>query len=400
MRACAEGWLNFYVKHMRLSEAPERFHFWVGVGTIAGALRRKVWTDHKFYQFTPNFYIILVAPPGIATKSTAIRYGISFLRKLKGIHLGPQSLTWQALIDSLKNATEVVKVPGTEQVLVYAALTLGINELGTFIRPENREYLDHLTNIWDAQKELFGRKTLSGGETTIENPWLNIIAGTTPGWLKDNFPKVLVEGGLASRIIFVFEERKQNLVAYPELLNLGDRFRMEEEALLYDLQQISNLAGQFKFTDDAYRWGTNWYDRLHDHKPNGLVPNERYQGYIARRQALLHKLAIVLAASRGNELVLEVEDLIEADVHITALDAKIANVFDSIGVSAEADTSNEILQVIKRNGVASYRALYQAYSKKIDGSTYKRIIANAIEAGLLTREARNGDFMLRFTGRE
>ena len=72
-RACAEGWLKTYVAHMRFNEAPSSFHFWVGVGTIAGALRRKVWTDHLTYQYTPNFYIILVAPPGVATKSTAIQ---------------------------------------------------------------------------------------------------------------------------------------------------------------------------------------------------------------------------------------------------------------------------------------------------------------------------------------
>ena len=394
-RACTEGWLKTYVQHMRFSEAPAAFHFWVGVATIAGALRRKVWTDHLTYQYTPNFYIVLVAPPGVATKSTAIRSGISLLRKVKGVHLGPQSLTWQALFDSLKTSIEVVKVPGSNQILQYSALTVGISELGTFFRPENREFLDHLTNIWDAQKEVIGRKTLKDGEISIENPWLNLLAGTTPGWLKDNFPKVMIEGGLASRLIFVFQDKKQRLIAYPERLDPGQQYRLEEEALAYDLQQIGNLVGQYKFTDAAYAWGEKWYESLHEPKPtNGLGSAARLQGYMSRKQAMVHKLAMILAASRRDDLVLEAEDLLEAEANITALESNLHHVFDSIGMTPEAGITNEILETIRRNGRVSYKDLFQAFSKTIDGQTYKRVIAHALESGLLTRQAVPGDFLL------
>lgn len=400
-RACVSGWLKTYVAHMRYNEAPSSFHFWVGVGTIAGALRRKVWTDHLAYQYTPNFYIILVAPPGVATKSTAIRSGISLLRKIKGVHLGPQSLTWQALFEAIKSAAEVVKVPDTNQVLTYCALTLGVSELGTFFRPENREFMDHLTNIWDAQKEVIARQTLKDGEISIENPWLNLIAGTTPGWLKDNFPKVMVEGGLASRLVFVFQDRKQRLIAYPERLAIDrTQYRMEEEALLYDLQQISNLVGQYRFTEEAYQWGEAWYSTLHERKYNGLSSSERFQGYLSRKQALVHKLAMVLAAGKHDRLEIGVDELIEAEAHITSLESNLSQVFDSIGMTQGAQISNEILNTIRKNGKTSYKLLYQAYAKSIDGDTYKKVITNALEAGLLSREAVQGDFLLTYVGKE
>lgn len=391
--------MKTYVAHNRYTEAPSSFHFWVGVGTVAGALRRKVWTDHLTYQYTPNFYIVLVAPPGIATKSTAIRSGISLLRKIKGVHLGPQSLTWQALFEAIKTAAEVVKVPDTNQVLTYCALTLGISELGTFFRPENREFMDHLTNIWDAQREVIARQTLKDGEISIENPWLNLIAGTTPGWLKDNFPKVMVEGGLASRLVFVFQDKKQRLIAYPERLAVDrTQYRLEEEALLYDLQQIGNLAGQYHFTERAYQWGEAWYATLHERKYNGLSSSERFQGYLSRKQALVHKLAMVLAASSSNTLEIDQEHMVEAEAHITSLESNLSQVFDSIGVTPEAQVSNEILTVIKRNGKTSYKQLYQAFAKSIDGVTYKRVIQHGLESGILEREAVNGDFILRYVG--
>ena len=49
---------------------------WVGVSTIAGALRRKVWIDQAYFKWYPNFYIILVAPPGIVAKSTTASLGM------------------------------------------------------------------------------------------------------------------------------------------------------------------------------------------------------------------------------------------------------------------------------------------------------------------------------------
>ena len=51
-------------------ESPDRMHFWTGVSTIAGALRRKVWIDQRYFQWTPNFYIVLAAPAGIIAKSS------------------------------------------------------------------------------------------------------------------------------------------------------------------------------------------------------------------------------------------------------------------------------------------------------------------------------------------
>lgn len=91
-RACVEGWLKTYVHHQRHSEAPTAFHFWSGVSTIAGALRRKVWTDHRYYQYTPNFYILLVAPPGLRLKvlrydkvSTCLEKSVALASVLKAL---------------------------------------------------------------------------------------------------------------------------------------------------------------------------------------------------------------------------------------------------------------------------------------------------------------------------
>lgn len=357
-----------------------------------------MWTDHNAYQYTPNFYIILVAPPGVAAKSTSIRQGLSLLKKVKDVRFGPTSLTWQALLDALKAATTVVKIPGESDPVVMSCITVGASELGTFMRPENREYIDQLISLYDGQKETIVRKTRAD-ETIITNPWLNLIACTTPSWLKDTFPEVMVGGGLASRILFVYADKKQRLVAYPERQVKGEEFQDEERALIHDLQQIAKLAGQYKLTEEAYTWGEEWYTRLHTGGRPSHLSSDRFAGYIARKQAHVHKLAIVLAASRRDDTVLLPEDLAEAEAHITALEHSMSSVFDSIGVSAGAKVTNDIVTAIRNANGASYKNLWKVFSKTIGGREYKEAVSYALEAGIIERRPiPGGDYELTYKG--
>ena len=63
-------WLTAFMDYASYGEAPRHMYFWTGVSAIAGALRRKVWIDQAYFKWYPNFYIVLVAPPGIVSKST------------------------------------------------------------------------------------------------------------------------------------------------------------------------------------------------------------------------------------------------------------------------------------------------------------------------------------------
>ena len=110
------NWLDAYTQYTSDLEAPLRVHFWVGVSTIAGALRRRVWIEQPKFDWTPNFYIVLVGPPGVIGKSTCMSAGIGLLEQIKGIHFGPDSLTWQALGKDLESANEVLTLGSGDTV--------------------------------------------------------------------------------------------------------------------------------------------------------------------------------------------------------------------------------------------------------------------------------------------
>lgn len=373
-----KNWIEAYVQHTRYSESPDNFHFWTGVATVAGALRRRVWIDQRIFQWTPNFYIILVGPPGVAAKSTSVRQGLSILEKVPGIYFGPQSMTWQALATAMENATESVEVDGEGHI--QSCLTISISELGTFLRADDDELLSTLIAMWDGQKEAWRRSTKTQGDTVVQNPWINLIGCTTPAWIRANIPNSMVGGGLTSRIIFVYGEKKRQFVAYPGQQVTSSDYAEEERLLAEDLCEIAQLAGEYQLDASAIEWGSKWYEHLNTHRPEHLQ-SERFDGYVARKQTHLHKVAIVFAASQRDSLVVTREDLILADKVLRVTENDMIKVFHSIGVSPGAAISQEILTRIRNAKKISYSLLWRECSATIPLKDFVDAIKGLLEAG-------------------
>ena len=336
------NWLTAYASYTADSESPREFHLWTGIWTIAGALRRRVWLDMRKFQWTPNFYIVLVGPPGIVNKSTTSRAGMRLLEQVDGIKFGPPSITWQKLADSLSQSAEFMKFTkpdGTDTHLAMSCLTIQVSELGTFLKIEDTALIDVPSrSSWDGQLSTWGHSTKTSGEVIIKNPWLNIIGCTTPAWLKAHFPESLIGGGLTSRILFVHGDTKVKLIPYPdeEIKNI-DYFTLER-GLVDDLKKISAaFLGEYTLTGEARSWGHDWYTKhwAADLRSPALA-SDRYGGYIARKQTHMHKIAIVLAASQGDTLVVEKSHLELAEALLTSTEPHMLKVFEFDRVRARS----------------------------------------------------------------
>lgn len=385
-RLCGD-WLREYMDYTRHSEAPDVFHFWTGVSVIAGALRRRVWIDQRYFQWVPNFYIFFVAPAGIASKSTTTKIGMDILKEVDGVKFGPDVITWQKLAESLAAAKELVPLDPTQGIMgdsmPMSCLTISAGELGTFLNPQDREMVDVLVSLWDAQPGVFMKSTKTQGEDIIENPWLNIIGCTTPAWLEGNFPEYMIGGGFTSRSIFVYAENKRQYVPYPADVITDADFGAQRERLVHDLQEIATMIGEFTLSKEAHEWGVEWYKQHWSARPSHMA-SERYGGYIARKQTHIHKLAMILSASKSNELVINKSDLEVASQFISGLEADMKKVFSAVGA---VDESRHITEL---------RAIVRAY-KNIKKSSLWRLMMNQIrnprEFDELIKGARNAGYI-------
>lgn len=382
-----QNWLKAYMSFTSDSEAPDDFHFWSGVWTVAGALRRRVWVDMRKFQWTPNFYIILVGPPGMVTKSTVLRAGRALLEQVPKVNFGPTSCTWQALADSLATAVEHIRLPdnpdGTPRYLPMSCLNISTSELGTFLKTDDGSLVDVLTDLWDGQLTAWGHKTKTSGNIDIKNPWLNILGCTTPSWIRLNFPNHMIGGGLTSRIVFVYGDKKRRLVPYPDEMIPSSDYKTLEQKLLDDLTQISTMQGEYKLSPLARAWGKDWYVKHWGADRPIHMASDRYEGYLARKQTHIHKLAIVIAAAQSDDLVIEREHLQESEMLLNSSEPHMMKVFESVGVVDEAKHIHEITAFVKAHKMLTTDELWALVMNLMEQRDFNEAVQSAVRGGVL-----------------
>jgi hypothetical protein len=266
-----------------------------------------------------------------------------------------------------------------------SALTVEASELGTFLDPRNREMVDVLCRLWDGKEEPWSRRIRSEGATQIEHPWLNFLGCTTPGWIEENFPEYAIKGGFTSRTIFVFANKKRQLVAYPKtrMDASGAEFKKLRSWLISDLKAIAKIQGEYRLTPDAFEWGTKWYEEnwteVKDH-----LDSEIHGGYIARKQTHIHKTAIVLAAARHSEPCIDTVDLQAAEKLVTSLEASLPHVFQQIIDNKDARHTALIIRIVQANPSGITRqSLWRRVITQMSQDEFKGAVMGAIAADFI-----------------
>ena len=346
-----------------------------------------VWIDQRYFCWYPNLYVVLVAPPGIVSKSTTAEVGMDLLRQVPNIHFGPSVVTWQSLVKSFAEAGEGFLVKGANHVM--SPLTISSSEFGNLLNPKDKDMVDMLVNLWDGKS--FVKATKMSGTDEVINPWINIIAATTPDWIAGSFPEYMVGGGFTSRCLFCYADEKAHYVPYPALIT-PPNIEGQKADLIHDLEHIAvNICGEYQLTPEAIEWGSSWYRRHYESESKALDPS-RFGGYVSRKQTQAHKVAMVLAASRRDGLSIEREDLETAVSMLTDLEPDMHRVFDKIGMTQEAIHSDRLSQLIAKRQRMSYADVYGWMKQYFHGkSAIEDVIAAGVAAGHYHVEG-NGPF--------
>jgi hypothetical protein len=308
---------------------------------------------------------------------------MNLLRDVPDVKFGPDAVTWQALTASLADAGREPIDKSTGECLPQSPITIVSSEFGTFLNPADREMVDVMVSLWDGQIGTWEKVTKTQGSDLIVNPWINMIACTTPAWIAQNFPDYMIGGGFTSRTIFVWGERKRTLVAYPGS-QIPENFVQLATDLTHDLEHISTLVGEFKMEPEAIEFGTEWYAQHYEESLAHAHDESKTSGYRARKQTHVHKLAMVLSAARQDELVITRGDLERSIAYVTMLEADMDKVFGMIGRSPAAKATEEVVGMVRKHRVIDrhilYRELYKILSKKeIDDGLEAAMEAKLVE---------------------
>lgn len=376
-----EDWLAAFSQYASHGEASPRLMRWVGISTVAAALGRKVWFDQDEYQWSPNFYILIVGEQGAVRKSTSIDIGMRLLRQVEGVNIGPSSATWQAFVERVAESFNDVRMPNGA-IVRMSCMTLALSEFGTFFKPEDQDMIDVLTHLWDGSADPFEKVTKTNGSDLIENPWINIIAATTPKWLSRKLSDDLIGGGLISRFIFLHGETSDKAILYPRR-NMPAARAQQRAALVDGLRHIADMAGEVNLTEEAYLWGQAWYEK-HKERIMSLCGTME-AGFLARKPTHLHKLAMVIAAARRSLPTIGVGHLQAALGWLDDLENDTCKVFGVVGQTKITQAARQIVEALHAAGKpVEKRVLYRThFYRTMEWSQFEDAVKSAVNAELI-----------------
>jgi hypothetical protein len=234
-------------------------------------------------------------------------------------------------------------------------MTAYSSEFASLLTSSGMDMVVFLTDIFDSPSE-WAHKTKSGGTNKIKFPFLNLEGATTPDWISKAMPLDTVGIGLTSRIVFVHQDTPRIKPPFPKL---SDAQKALEPLLVQDLITIANLTGEYTLDKDALKLYEEWYvDRVQQPNPTG---DPRLSGYFERKPMHLLKLAIVVAASYRDELIITESDLKQALGLFDHIEVRMTKVFASVGRNPLNADKEEILEALKDTGGMTMGQLLDRY---------------------------------------
>lgn len=292
-------WIDMFMNHTEHLSSPKLFRLWGAIAAVSGALERKVWVRTLGSNLYPNTFVVLVAPPGVG--KTEITWRVRDLwAALEEHYIASTSVTKASLVDELAAANRrIITNDMKNPVEHFNSLLLCINELGVLIPSYENEFMNTMTDLWDC-KHYSERRRTSKIEIDIKKPQLSFLAACTPSYLMHVLPEGAWDQGFLSRTMLIYSGDRQL-----RSLFATDKTNDEEfEELKNQLQSISKLFGEIKFTEEA----AAAIDRFHltDGEPKPDHP--KLLSYNIRRTVHLLKLCIISSVSRSDEKRVRIED--------------------------------------------------------------------------------------------
>lgn len=361
-----DDWLAGFLKFTENTEPPRMFRLWTGISVVAACLQRKCVLHWGSLDFYPNMYVVLVAPSGKARKGTAMIPGLKMLREM-GVKLASNSVTRQALIRDLKLSNETEVDPTTGAMDIHASLTVFSKELTVFLGYQNYELMTDLTDWYDCDDDWIYR-TKHEGVDDIRGVWVNLIGATTPDLIQSAMPLNAIGGGLTSRMVFIYEQRKGKIVHTP--FYTEEEIKLQE-LLLIDLERIRMLKGVYTTTPRFIESWIDWYNGADERPP---FEDPRFSGYFERRPTHVMKLSMIVNASRGDSMVLDKEDIDRAVEILRQTEVKMRYTFSGVGKSSLANTLSQVMAEVSTKKEIRYDELLSRFYNDVDKFGMDKIV--------------------------
>lgn len=393
-----EGFLTDFVLATRGIETPTHLCFWSAVWVLSSALKRDAYFKWFPDPLFANFFIILVAPPRLCAKSTAVRlFGEkildSFTKHFKGnpqvefvkkVNLLRTKATPEAMDLALKPIKEQIIGTGKGAVKMSrgSEVAIVVSELATFLGKQkyNEGLITRLIDLYDC-KDIDETTTVIRGSKMFTNIYCTLIGATTIAGINESIPEAAMGGGFISRVILVHSEGPTRHYDEPRGVIGGPEETREE--LTKRLAWIANNAqGEYCFSEEA----KVYYKKLYLKNRKTLMKQDEATVELKSRFDIhLRKLALILKAQRyekGNEISLEI--LKEAEQILEATYEGAKGITRDVGTTPYTKSYLKVKEIIEQKGKITRRQLIMRLSPSgVSADLILKVVEHVHQEGLI-----------------
>lgn len=256
------NWIDEIIKECEHVETPRSWLFWSLICAISASAGNnyilRVLKGAVIYK--PNLYVILLGESGLG-KGFGINLSKKLVDKANVTRVISGTSSIQGVVQEMATATtRELKGPITDSRLFLTA-----GELSTSLISDQLS-LTTLTDLYDGMYNEKWGKLLKDTKSTLKDPYLTWLAGSSPAHFYDSIPQVNIEGGLIGRTLISYEERRYK---DSDLLSDDDGPDTKDfpfERFIKHLEAISDKQGSFHPTPDARKLFNGWRKTWREHQ--------------------------------------------------------------------------------------------------------------------------------------
>lgn len=340
-----KSFLDAYCEYAADDFCPPQFAEWCALSVVAAALERRVWLPwNQKYTFFPNIYVLLVSHPGQG-KSVSLDAAVDVLkavsRKTGTINIMPAQVTEAKFIElmghgrsfmhkwteeSLDEAGTKVLTP-KEMTYFQNAAFYYASEASATLKNIFGDFIACLTNFYDCPSAWSRATKKDGKPIVLQNVCMNMLAASTFDYLGKIVSDENIQGGFASRVIYVQQlEDKIRVQKFQSGLDADSRkeYANYQAALVEDLTAISKLIGPMHATPE---YGAAWEAWYPEQQRSLLNKEERMRSILTRTNTNVFKVSMLLSAAESDDRTLKLHHLERAIQLVEGVNAHVPRIF-------------------------------------------------------------------------
>jgi hypothetical protein len=324
--------------------------------------------DKGFYRLYPNLFTVLVAGSARCRKTTAIEIAVGLVKNVDGI----RHLNGKITSEKFLHVQTVADNQPQKPTLIKA------DELSTFLTRDGQgdKLIDVLTKLFDCP-ETFTYDTITHGQKIIREPYVTVLAGTTPETLEKVLPDTAVGGGFASRIMFIYQadtEKPRQDFQSPDEAHIALQTELTRLA-----SHIALTSGVATLSDEAYEYYDHWYKSI------GQPEDSRIDGFVARKHDHVLRVSMILCAARmTNSLVIDLPDVASAIRAVETVERFLPHALSGVGSSpAIKSVQDKVMRYVTAHGRISKSDVLKKCYGMVEAKQFTLIIDTLIQSGMI-----------------